>query len=154
VRSLVLSLAGILALTAFLGRSLRHGLLCVFPPALAMLLSFAVMGWLDIPLGVATSMFASMTLGVGVDYVVHLLERHRRAREAGLAGEDAAADALAATGPPVTIDTLAVGLSFGVLLLSQVPANARLGGLLAFSLFVCLGALLLVMPALLESDRV
>jgi hypothetical protein len=154
VRSLVLSLAGILALTAFLGRSLRHGLLCVFPPALAMLLSFAVMGWLGIPLGVATSMFASMTLGVGVDYVVHLLERHRRAREAGLTGEDAAADALAATGPPVTIDTLAVGLSFSVLLLSQVPANARLGGLLAFSLFVCLGALLLVMPALLESDRV
>lgn len=154
VRSLVLSLAGILALTAFLGRSLRHGLLCVFPPALAMLLSFAAMGWLGIPLGVATSMFASMMLGVGVDYVVHLLERHRRAREAGLAGEEAAADALAATGPPVTIDTLAVGLSFSVLLLSQVPANARLGGLLALSLFVCLGALLLVMPALLDSDRV
>lgn len=154
VRSLVLSLAGILALTAFLARSLRHGLLCVFPPALAMLLSFAVMGWLDIPLGVATSMFASMTLGVGVDYVVHLLERHRRAREAGLVGEDAAAKALAMTGPPVTIDTLAVGLSFGVLLLSQVPANARLGGLLALSLFVCLGAILLVMPALLRSDRV
>jgi predicted RND superfamily exporter protein len=153
VRSLVLSLAGILALTAFLGRSLRHGLLCVFPPALAMLLSFAVMGWLRIPLGVATSMFAGMTLGVGVDYVVHLLERHRRAREAGLVGEDAAADALAATGPPVTIDTLAVGLSFSVLLLSQVPANARLGGLLALSLFVCLAATLLVMPALLQIDR-
>jgi hypothetical protein len=153
IRSLVLSLAGILALTAFLGRSLRHGLLCVFPPALAMLLSFAVMGWLGIPLGVATSMFAGMTLGVGVDYVVHLLERHRRAREAGLAGEDAAAEALASTGPPVTIDTLGVGLSFSVLLLSQVPANARLGGLLAFSLFVCLAATLAVMPALLTSGR-
>jgi predicted RND superfamily exporter protein len=153
VRSLVLSLVGILALTAFLARSLRHGLLCVFPPALAMLLSFAVMGWLGIPLGVATSMFASMTLGIGVDYVVHLLERHRRARETGLVGEDAAADALTATGPPVTIDALAVGLSFSVLLLSQVPANARLGGLLAFSLFVCLATILLVMPALLDMDR-
>lgn len=153
VRSLVLSLAGILALTAFLARSLRHGLLCVLPPALAMLLSFALMGWLGIPLGVATSMFAGMTLGVGVDYVVHLLERHRRARESGLVGEEAAADALARTGPPVTIDTLAVGLSFSVLLLSQVPANARLGGLLAFSLFVCLGAILLVMPALLARPQ-
>jgi predicted RND superfamily exporter protein len=153
VGSLALSLAGIFALTAFLGRSLRHGLLCIVPAGLAVLLNFAVMGWLHIPLGVATSMFAGMTLGVGVDYVVHLLDRHRRARAAGLNAEEAAAEALAATGPPVTIDTLGVGLSFSVLLLSQVPANARLGGLLAFSLFVCLAATLLVVPALLTHDN-
>ncbi|HVR98928.1 MAG TPA: MMPL family transporter, partial [Thermoanaerobaculia bacterium] len=149
VRSLALSLAGILVLIALLGRSWRRGLLAVLPPAFAVLVSFAAMGWLDIPLGVATSMFAGMTLGVGVDYVVHLLERHRRARAAGLAGEAAVADALAATGPAITVDTLAVGMAFSVLLLSQVPANARLGGLLALSLFVCLAATLAVIPALL-----
>ncbi len=153
VRSLVLSLAGIFALTAVLSRSLRQGLLCIVPAGLAVLFNFAVMGWLGIPLGVATSMFAGMTLGVGVDYVVHLLDRHRRAKAAGLGDEDAAAEALASTGPPITIDTLTVGLSFSVLLLSQVPANARLGGLLAFSLFVCLAATLLIVPVLLAGRR-
>jgi hypothetical protein len=152
VRSLVLSLAGIFALTAVLSRSLRQGLLCIVPAGLAVLFDFAVMGWLGIPLGVATSMFAGMTLGVGVDYVVHLLDRHRRAKAAGLGDEDAAAEALASTGPPITIDTLTVGLSFSVLLLSQVPANARLGGLLAFSLFVCLAATLLIVPVLLAGS--
>lgn len=153
VRSLLLSLAGIFALTAVLSRSLRQGLLCIVPAGLAVLFNFAVMGWLGIPLGVATSMFAGMTLGVGVDYVVHLLDRHRRAKVAGLGDEEAAAEALASTGPPITIDTLAVGLSFSVLLLSQVPANARLGGLLAFSLFVCLAATLLIVPSLLVGGR-
>lgn len=153
VRSLALSLAGIFALTALLGRSWRRGLLCVLPPGFAVLLSFAAMGWLGIPLGVATSMFAGMTLGVGVDYVVHLLERRRRALAAGLAGEAALADALAATGPAIAIDTLAVGLAFGVLLFSQVPANARLGGLLVLSLAVCLAAALLVVPAFLARSK-
>jgi predicted RND superfamily exporter protein len=153
VRSLALSLAGIFALTALLGRSWRRGLLCVLPPGFAVLLSFAAMGWLGIPLGVATSMFAGMTLGVGVDYVVHLLERRRRALAAGLTGEAALADALAATGPAIAIDTLAVGLAFSVLLLSQVPANACLGGLLALSLAVCLAATLLVIPALLARSK-
>lgn len=141
VRSLGLSLVGIFLLTALLGRSLRRGLLCVVPPGLAVLVSFAAMGWLGIPLGVATSMFAAMTLGVGVDYAVHLLEQYRRG--------SVLADALAATGPAIVTDTLGVGIAFSVLLLSQVPANARLGGLLALSLLVCLAATLLLLPAVL-----
>lgn len=148
VGSLSLSLAGLLALTAVLGRSLRRGLYCVVPPALAVLLSFAAMGWLGIPLGVATSMFAAMTLGVGIDYSVHLLERHRRAREAGLDPGAALTLALVESGPAVAVDTLSVGLGFAALLLSQVPANARLGGLVALSLAICLAATLVVVPAL------
>ncbi|HYG62951.1 MAG TPA: MMPL family transporter, partial [Thermoanaerobaculia bacterium] len=148
VRSLALSLVGIFAVTALLGRSLRRGLYCVVPPTFAILLSFAAMGWLGIPLGVATSMFAAMTLGIGVDYSIHLLERHRRAREEGLAGEAALTEALAATGPAIAVDTLSVGLGFAVLLLSQVPANARLGGIVALSLVICLAATLVVVPAL------
>ena len=35
------------------------------------------MGWLGTPLGVATSMFASMSVGIGVDYAIHLLDRYR-----------------------------------------------------------------------------
>ncbi|HYO16354.1 MAG TPA: MMPL family transporter, partial [Thermoanaerobaculia bacterium] len=147
--SLVLALAGIFAMTAFLGRSFRWGLYCVLPSALAVLLNFAVMGWLGIPLGVATSMFAGMTLGIGVDYAIHLLSRLDRARAEGLAGGAALAAALGSSGPAILIDTLAVGLGFATLLVSQVPANVRLGGLLALSLFVCFAATVTLVPALL-----
>ncbi|MCH8150383.1 MAG: MMPL family transporter [Planctomycetes bacterium] len=57
------------------------------------------MGLFGVPLGVATSMFAGMTLGIGVDYAIHLLERYRRARESGLDTQASLTDAVAATGP-------------------------------------------------------
>jgi predicted RND superfamily exporter protein len=153
VESLALSLAGILAVTALLTRSLRRGLYTVVPPALAILLDFAAMGWLGVPLGVATSMFAAMTLGIGADYSVHLLERFQRARTPGLSTEDALVRASAVIGPSIAVDALSVGLSFAVLLLSSVPATARLGGLVALSLFTCLAATLFVVPALVAARR-
>ncbi len=145
--SLGLSLLGIFALAAVLGRSLRWGLYCVLPPAAAVLSIFAAMGWLGIPLGVATSMFAGMTLGVGVDFAIHLLSRHRRLCRAGQLGLEAMAGALSTTGPAIVVDALAVALGFGVLVVSQVPANARLGGLLVVSVLGCLAATFFLVPA-------
>ncbi|HEV2845447.1 MAG TPA: MMPL family transporter, partial [Thermoanaerobaculia bacterium] len=133
VGSLALSLLGIFAMTAWLARSPRRGFYCVLPVGLAVLLNFAVMGWLSIPLGVATAMFAGMTLGVGVDSALHLLARFDRLRDQGLDRGTAVSGALAATGPAILLDTLSVTLGFAALLLSQVPANHRLGGLLALS---------------------
>ena len=153
------SLLGILLVTTLMsrlgggagtGESLRWGLLCVLPCALAVLINFAVMGWTGMPLGVATSMFAGMTLGIGVDYAIHLLERYRLARRRGLDPQAAVTDAVTITGPAVFIDALAVALGFGILTLSQVPANARLGALVVLSIGGCLAATLLLLPALLR----
>ncbi|MCH9035160.1 MAG: MMPL family transporter [Planctomycetes bacterium] len=150
VRSLLLSLIGILVVTTIMGRSLLWGMLCVLPCGFAVLVNFAAMGWFGVPLGVATSMFAGMTLGIGVDYAIHLLERFRRARESGLDTEAALTDAVVATGPAIFIDAIAVALGFGVLTLSQVPANARLGGLVVLSILGCFAATFLLLPALLS----
>ncbi len=151
IRSLLLSLVGVLAVTTILGRSIRWGLLCVLPCAAAVLVNFAVMGIAGVPLGVATSMFAGMTLGIGVDYAIHLLERYQRARQSTNDAEKAIIDAVAATGPAILIDALAVALGFGVLMLSQVPANARLAGLVVLSITGCFAATLLLLPALLRT---
>ncbi len=153
VWSLIGSLVGILVITTLMGGSLRWGLLCVLPCALAVLINFAVMGWTGMPLGVATSMFAGMTLGIGVDFAIHLLERYRLSRSRGATPDAAVIDALYVTGPAVCIDAFAVALGFGILTLSQVPANARLGALLALSVLSCLVATLLLLPALLSIFR-
>ncbi len=153
VRSLVGSLVGIFIITALMGRSLIWGFLSVAPCALAILFNFALMGFLAIPLGVATSMFAGMTLGIGVDYAIHLLERYKLSRARGVDAAEAAADAVAVAGPAIFKDALAVALGFGVLIFSQVPANNRLGGLLVLSIAGCFGATLLVLPALLRLLR-
>ena len=153
VRSLVGSLIGIFVVTAVLGRSLIWGVLSVLPSALAILINFALMGYLAVPLGVATSMFSGMTLGIGVDYAIHLLERYRLLRQKGMDATRAAADAVAEAGPAIFMDAFAVALGFGVLVLSQVPANNRLGGLLVVSICGCFLATVLILPALLRLFR-
>jgi hypothetical protein len=153
VRSLLLSLAQIVALAAILSRSLRHGLLCVVPCALAVLLDFAGMGWSGMPLGVATSMFASMVLGIGVDYAIHLLGGYRAARAAGAGAAAAIRASAEVCGGAIVADAGSVALGFGVLTISAVPANARLGLIALLSVLACLAATLLVLPALLALPR-
>ena len=146
--SLLLSLVGILVVTSVIGGSLRVGIYSVLPCALAVLGIFAFMGGYGLPLGVATSMFAGIVLGVGVDYAIHLLARFRRSRAAGSDPETALAESLRVVGPAVLIDAAVVGCGFAVLTLSAVPANARLGGLAVLSIVGCLAASLVLLPAL------
>lgn len=148
VISVAAALAGDFVVTALIGRSLVFGLLCIIPSALAVLMNFALMGWLGMPLGVATSMFSSMTLGIGVDYAIHHMQCYRHERAGGASRESAVIEAMKITGPAIFGNTLAVTLGFGVLMLSQVPANARLGGLLVLSLFNCFAATMLLLPAI------
>ena len=149
LQSLIWSLLGIFAVAAALGGSWRWGFCCLLPSLLAVVIKFAVMGWADIPLGVATSMFAAMTLGIGVNCTIHLLEGFGQARADGKPTADALSQSLRLTGPPALVNTLAVSLGFGVLMLSQVPANARLGLLLVLGLVNCFIASLLLLPVLL-----
>lgn len=121
----------------------------MLPPLLAVLFNFGLMGSLGIPLGVATSMFAGMTLGVGVDFAIHLLHRYRHELDSGATRETGLTQALRITGPAILIDGCAVGIGFGVLVLSVVPANARLGALLSLSVLHCLLASLVLLPAVL-----
>ena len=122
----------------------------MLPSLFAVVVKFAVMGWADIPLGVATSMFAAMTLGIGVNCAIHLLEGFDQARAAGQTTLDALCLSLRLTGPPAFVNTLAMSLGFGVLMLSHVPANTRLGILLVLGLVNCFIASMLLLPVLLK----
>jgi hypothetical protein len=150
MQSLLWSLAGILLVTSFFGGSWRWGFYCLLPSLLAVAIKFAVMGWAGIPLGVATSMFAAMTLGIGVNCAIHLLEGYSQMRSRGASESEALNAALRQTGPPAMINTLAMSLGFGVLMLSKVPANARLGILVVLGLVNCFIASLLLLPVLLH----
>jgi predicted RND superfamily exporter protein len=153
VRSLLFSLAAIVALSSLLHRSLGWGLLCVVPCGLALLVDFSILGLLGVPLGVATSMFAAMTLGIGVDYAVHFIDRYRRALAGGRGRGAALREAGAIAGPSILLDGVSVALGFGVLSLSQVPANARLGAMAALTILAALAATLVLLPALISRGR-
>ena len=148
-RSLLASLVLLMVLAGALLRSPRKGVICVLPATAAVLLVFGGMALTGTALGVASSMFAAMTLGLGVDQTLHLFERRRLSLAAGHAPPAALENALREAGPPVLVDGCAVALGFGVLATSNVPLNAQLGAVALVSLGACLGVTLIVFPALL-----
>jgi len=145
-RSLWASLLGILLVASLFGRSLRHGFLVLSPSALAVAIELGVMGWLGIPIGVATSMFAGMTLGVGVDFAVHFLDRQKRLQDEGKERDRAILKALAQTAHPIMVNAIALAAGFGLLLFSRVPANTWLGLLLACGVLTCAAVTLCLLP--------
>ncbi len=148
-RSLILSLVGIFLVTAILGRSPWLGVLCLLPPALAVLINFAVMGAAGIPLGVATSMFSAMTIGIGVDFAIHLTERFRFLAATCRDPGRRLRETLAVTGPAIATNALVVAAGFAVMTLSQVPANGRLGLFVVTSVLTCFLATLVLLPFLI-----
>jgi len=63
--------------SSLLFRSTIAGLYSLIPVAGAVLLVYATMVALGIKLGIGTSMFASVAIGLGVDFAIHTIERLR-----------------------------------------------------------------------------
>lgn len=109
--------------------SWKSGILALWPTLVTVGSVLGAMGWLGIPLGVATSVYLAITLGVGVDFAVHLQDRL-----AAEAGESPGVQETDLLGEAVVVDTAAVVGCVLVLTLSPVPATARLGWMVMISM--------------------
>jgi predicted RND superfamily exporter protein len=145
VFSLPLAQLGSWLVVTLLYRSARVGFLIALPSSVAVAWMLGLMGWTGIPLGVATAMFCAITLGVGIDYGIHFYEVYLRL--------GSPLDAVAEAGPAIAADTLAIALGFGVLGISQVPSNARLGFLVAGALAAACALTLAGLGTLLRDRR-
>lgn len=143
--SLWLAGAGIALLCWFALRSVRAVALCLAPAAVSVLANFVQLAALDGALGIASSMFAALTLGVGVDYALHLIWRTRSLEHDGAPAPVVRAASQIA--PALCIDLLAVGGAFGLLALSSTPSNARLGTLMLCGVAAALVATVTLVPA-------
>ncbi len=144
-----LSLALVLAMAVAVFRSVTTGLIAVVPVAVTILTIYAVMGALGIYLEPATSMFAAISVGVGVDFAIHLLDRLREAQRAGDGGlHTAIRAAMPATVRACFFNAAALGLGFATLMASDLPTLQRFGGLVTLAVFSSFAVTLVVVPAL------
>jgi len=144
-----LALLVVLGAIGVLFRSARAALLAVVPSVLPVLLTLGVMGWIGIPLDVATTTIAALLLGLIVDDSVHLLHRYEAGRDRGRASTTAVARAAREGGPLLVTTTCVVALGVLVLTLAQVKSVVWFGGLTALGIGLALGVDLLVLPAML-----
>jgi predicted RND superfamily exporter protein len=110
-------------------------------PAGVVVLVVALGELLGIPITPVNLVVLPLTIGIGVDNCVYLVERYR---ETGCVGE-----ATARGGRAVTISAATTLVGFGVLGLSRYPGLAGLGWLAAASMALCFLGAIVVLPALL-----
>jgi uncharacterized protein len=154
ILSLLVSLLGVALVVGLIFRSVRYGLLSMIPLGFTITLNFGIMGWLNIPLDTATTMLASIAIGIGVDYTVHFLSKYRRELRAGRTSHDAVGETIQTTGRAITTNVMAVAAGFAVLLFSSFGPIATLGALVALSMGISGLAALTLLPAALMATEV
>ncbi len=147
VRSFAGALVVILLAVVVGFRSFKAGALMILPNGLPILMNLGVMGGFGIPLNDTTSLVSAIALGVGVDSTVHLLAAVERGEAENGTRRGSLVQAMLAIGRPIILTSVAVIAGFSVLLLSDFRSIMEMGGLMSFTMFLCLAMDLVVTPA-------
>ena len=149
VRSLLLSLVFVWIAAAMMFRSLLAGALSLIPVGMSLLLVYAVMGFGSIWLGIGTSMFAAIAIGLGIDFSIHTLDRMKELimnRQGNF--DERLADLFPSTGRALFFNFAALALGFLVLTTSEVPPLIRFGLLVAVAVTTSFIASMTILPAI------
>lgn len=137
--------------SSLLFRSTIAGLYALIPVAGAVLLVYATMVALDIKLGIGTSMFASVAIGLGVDFAIHTIERLRVLYRKYLGNLSQAMDVLyLTTGRALLFNFLAIAGGFAVLISSKVVPLNNFGLIVVLSVTTSFFASMTLLPALVQ----
>lgn len=149
VQSLGLSLLFVFIAAVLVFRSVVAGLMSLVPVVMALLLVYAVMGFSGIWLGVGTSMFAAIAIGLGIDFAIHTIDRMKELLENRTGSYDERmADLFPSTGRALFFNFAALGLGFMVLTTSEVPPLERFGLLVVVAVTAAFIAGVTILPVM------
>lgn len=149
VRSTGWSICAVLLILIVALRSFRMALVCILPLVSGVIMLLACMGWLGVPLGIATGMVTALTIGVGVDFSLHMTHAYARARQRGEDRRAALETMSTRASRAVVWNTIVLATGLSVLGFSTLPPNRSLGLLLAGSMILSCTLCLLFLPRLL-----
>jgi len=144
----VVALILVFLCSAFLFKDSLTGLLSLVPSGFAIVTVYALMTINNIHLEVATSMFAAISLGLGVDYAIHLIERLRKGmRQDQLSVAKSIVARFPGGARACFFNATGLALGFLALAISQLPTLQRFGVMIALAAVSSYLAALLVIPA-------
>jgi len=153
-RSFFIAFTIIFLMMLFVCGSLRLTVLSMVPNLFPIVLTLGLMGWTGIPLDVATTMIASVTIGIAVDDTIHFISWLRRNLKIEKDVEQAIIRTFADVGKPIVITSLLLCIGFIVLVLGSIVPTRMFGLLTAFSMAAALIGDLFVFPPLLLISKV
>ncbi|MDT8392347.1 MAG: efflux RND transporter permease subunit [Bacteroidales bacterium] len=154
IKSLILSLLIVVILLSLMFKNIKTGLIGAVPITITALISFGVMGFLNIPLNTTTALLSSIAIGIGIDYAVHFIEQYRL--NAKITGDKllTAQKTMNHSGRAITYNAIVVIAGFMVLLFSVFPPNRELGALVSLNMFTSFAGTLTIMLVLMNKSNI
>ncbi len=141
--------AALTVLAVFYWLTLRQpilALVAVVPTVLVLVSVLGTMALLSIPYTLITSIVTALSIGIGVDYTIHLIHRYREEFARLRNPEVAAVQTLVKTGSALLGSALTTALGIGVLAASPLAAAQQFGFTAAITIAYSLIISVLVVP--------
>ncbi|MEM6456984.1 MAG: MMPL family transporter [Acidobacteriota bacterium] len=141
----------IVVLLLFLFAFRRLGLLlyAFLPLSAGLLLTFGVAGATVGTLGAATSGFAALLIGLGIDFVIVSYGRFVEERRAGADASRALQRMMVASGPAVVVGGVTSAATFYAFSLTEFTGLRQMGALTATGILLCMVLVLVLLPSML-----
>jgi uncharacterized protein len=148
VYSLLAALGAIILLLSIIFRHAGAGITGSIPLMFAVTATFGFMGWTGIELNIVTALLSSVSIGLGVDFSIHLFWRIKREMMQSSSSATAISRAITGAGRGISINAFSVMIGFSVLFLSSFTFIRSFALLIILSLFFCLISALILIPAI------
>ncbi len=153
LKSLILSLSIAIILVFFclviLLRSFVGGLTGLVPIVFTLLVIFGFMGYTGIPLDIFTVLIGSITIGIGIDYSIHFINRFRVEFNISSSEHDALNITLRTAGKAIIINVVTVAAGFLVFALANMVPAQRFGVLSALTMISAGAASITLLPSVI-----
>jgi len=153
IQSISFILFVVFCLMAILFVNLKAGAISLVPNIVPIFWIFGLMGILDIPLNVGTTMIAAISIGIAIDDTIHIMSRYNKELRATQDQFLAIDFSLQGEIRPVIATSVALALGFAILGFSNFLPVVYFGLLSAVVMFFALANDLLVTPSLLTSTQ-
>ena len=154
ISSTLLSVVLAAVVLIFIYRNVELGLIATLPTILATIWIMATMWKVGITLNVLTVMVTALTVGLGIDYAIHIVERYREERE-HKSERQAIESTIKLTGSAILISGLTTVCGFAVLFLSPMPLVRNFGIITAATIIYSVLIAIFVLPSLIwMSNRI
>ena len=152
--SLIIAIVLVLIIVGLMLRSVLNGVFATVPIIVTICFLLGFMGITGIPLDIATVLVASIALGIGIDYSIHIISGFNKHINGGNDIEKAVSRTIMISGKAIIINAASVAAGFLILIFCQMVPFQHFGLLIAISMFGSgIGALTLLPALLITAHR-
>ena len=150
--SLIFSTPTVFIIAALILKSFIGGILAIIPLSISVFLNFGILGATGIAFNASLAIIASIAIGIGVDYAIHLLNgvKHGSMTRGPV---NSVSEGISITGNAIVYNAASVAFGFLVLTFSSFTGMIKMGAFNAFTMFTTAAGTILLLPVLINTIK-